>query len=133
MNDDKFVEVLQGLPTKIEIRHASCEMQSELPEAEGEVVLGCDLEVPKKAVVVLSFSEPGFGFGEVSLIQTPAGLFIDTECMSLERVKKYFMSLLDSAITDNEQDPLKHALYNQETGTRCGGGCSMCFPDGASE
>lgn len=128
MNDDKLNAALGSLPSKVEIQYASCKKQPELPEGMGGIVLGCDMDVPLEAVVVLSFSEPGFGFGEITLIQTPAGVFLDTECMNLDRVKKYFMALLDSAITDREEDPTKHALYNQETGTRCGEGCSMCFP-----
>jgi len=66
--------------------------------------------------------------GEVCLKQTPEGLFLDTECMSLDRVKRYLALLLDQAITDNDQTPEKHQLYNRVMGRQCGEGCPVCFP-----
>lgn len=83
-----------------------------------------------EVIAVLSFSETGFGFGEVAIKQTRAGVFIDTECMDMERIKRYFGMLLDSAITDTEEDPRLHALYNSEMGRRCGPGCDVCRKNG---
>jgi hypothetical protein len=84
---------------------------------------------PEKVVFVLQFSESGFGFGEVTIMQTAQGVFVNTECMSLDRVKKYLAALVDSAITDNEQDPEKHALYSEVMGRGCGPRCRVCFPE----
>jgi len=118
----KFVEILKGLPTHVSLRYA--DYKPGVPK-EGEYEWDTP---PEKVVFMLQFSESGFGFGEVTIKQTSQGVFVNTECMSLERVKKYLAALVDSAITDNEQDPEKHALYNEVMGRGCGPRCRVCFP-----
>lgn len=108
-------EILARLPTKVSLGYASSEPGEPIDEAP-----------PKKVVVVLQFSEKGFGFGEVTIQQTPEGVFLDTECMSLDRVKGYFNALLDAAITDRDDDPERHALYNRVTGRSCNSACPAC-------
>lgn len=127
-------KLLQDLPGFVRLTFASYE-QPELPPPSNEpgVELAIDDLPPKKIVIVLQFSEPGFGFGEVTLIQTPEGLFVNTEYMRLERVKGFFSKLLDSAITDWDEDPERHALYNRVMGSRCGAGCRLCHPEAAHE
>ena len=82
--------------------------------------------VVPEVTVVLTFVEKGFGFGEVSLRQTGEGVFLDTEQMSLERVKSYFNALLDSAILDTDMTPDRHRLFNQVMGRQCGDSCPVC-------
>ena len=92
-----------------------------------------DSESPDKVVAVVHFSERGFGFGEISIRQTPEGCFVDTECMGREQVKKYLCALVDGAVVDTDEDPEKHRLYNRVAGRRCGAGCRVCAADGVSE
>lgn len=118
-----FVEILKGLPTHVALRFADC--KAGVPK-EGEH----EWDTPPESVVVgLQFSESGFGFGEVVIMQTAQGVFVDTECMGVDRVKKYLAALVDSAITDHDQDPEKHALYNEVMGRGCGPRCRVCFPE----
>ena len=112
-------EIMDGFSTGVSLSYA----RSTFPEGADPLE-----DPPSEVVLCLQFSEKGFGFGEVTLKQTPEGVFLDTEHMSLKRVKRYFEMLLDSAITDTEQDPEKHALYNKVTGTRCGEQCILCHP-----
>lgn len=112
-------QVFEGLPTRVALSYVRC------TPASGDTPRGTP---PSEVVVIVSFSEKGFGFGEVCLKQTPEGLFLDTERMNLNRVKRYFMHLLDSAVTDNDQSPDNHALYNRVMGRQCGPGCSVCHP-----
>ena len=77
-------------------------------------------------VVVLNFSEKGFGFGEVTIVQTPEGVFLDTEHMSKEKCLEYFAMLLGKAVTDMDMDPEKHALYNRVMCRTCADGCAAC-------
>jgi len=107
-------EVFDGLPTRVSLRFAR------FKPGDGEEA------PPAEVVVVFAFSERGFGFGEVTLKQTPEGVFLDTECMSAERCKKYLSALVDSAIADTEDDPDKHALYNRVMGRRCAENCAAC-------
>lgn len=97
---------------------------SEYPE--GVEPLG---ETPDKVVVVLGFSEKGFGFGEVSFVQTKEGLFLDTEDMGPEKVKKYLSLLVDQAILDTDEDPEKHLLYNKVRNSVCSEHCKICHPE----
>lgn len=92
---------------------------------------GVDPELMKTAdeiVVGIHFSDPGYGFGEITIMQTKEGVFIDTELMSIERVKGYVCALIDRAISDNEMHPAKHALYNRVMGRSCGHACKVCHP-----
>lgn len=115
-------EVLKGLPTRVRLTYAACK--------QGLHEGGTDPGGPEveEVVLVLEFSESGFGFGEITIVQTQDGVFVDTECMSLERVKKYLGALVDSAVTDNDQDPVKHARYNEVMRRGCGPRCRVCFP-----
>ena len=112
----KFTELLVEFPTNVWLARAS-DHQDEVDE-----------DAIPEVTVILRFSEKGFGFGEIALKQTQKGLFLDTECMSLERVKYFVNSLLDKAITDVEQDPERHKLYNEVMQTQCGDRCTICYP-----
>lgn len=115
---DKMQAVMDSFPTSAALSYG-----------RADYAAGSNDEAPpERVVVVLQFSEKGFGFGEVTIIQTPEGAFLDTECMSVERVKKYFALLLDGAIADHERDPVKHALYNRVMGRTCSVGCAVCHP-----
>jgi len=105
---DKLQEIMDGLPTEVSLGHASFDKES------------------LATVVVLEFSEKGFGFGEVTILQTPEGVFLDTENMGREKCLKYFSMLLDKAITDTNMAPARHALYSRATGRRCADGCPAC-------
>lgn len=83
---------------------------------------------PERVSLVLAFSESGFGFGEIAIVQTVDGVFLDAEYMSVERVKRYLSALIDKAITDTDKDPERHALYNKVMGRSCGPGCKVCRP-----
>ena len=136
MEDDKILDTLETAA------EASNKRKS-LEELMGELETGVELTYAKasdgdrfgncsEVTVVLQFSERGFGFGEVAIRKTPKGVFVDTECMSLERVKKYLSMLVDNAVLDTDEDPAKHLLYNEVMGRRCGRGCPVCNP-GQSE
>jgi hypothetical protein len=116
MTESKFETILSKVPSHVSLDHAFTE------SGDGED------DPPKRVSIILQFSESGFGFGEIVIIQTPAGVFIDTERTSLDRVKRYMNALLDSAILDTDQDPERHALFNKERGQWCGKGCVMCYP-----
>ncbi len=85
-----------------------------------------------KAVAVFQFSEKGFGFGQITFIQTAEGCFLDTEHMSRETVKRFLGMLIDGAVTDTDTEPEKHVLYNRVAGRRCGSQCNICYPDSLS-
>jgi hypothetical protein len=74
----------------------------------------------------LNFCEQGFGFGEIVIVQTPEGVFVDGEQMNLKRVRRYVSMLLDGAIADTDKDAEKHALYNRVMRRSCGPGCAVC-------
>jgi hypothetical protein len=116
-----FQTIVDKLPTSVKLTYARAEWHEDSREDDPEAS-------PKKVVVVLSFSEKGFGFGEVAIIQTDEGVFIDTEHMTMERVKWYFNALLDQGITDMDMDPERHALYNKVNRRTCGDGCTVCNP-----
>jgi hypothetical protein len=120
-------EIMAGIPTKVTLSYGS--------HKAGAPQEGLHpLEIPpEEVVVVFQFSETGFGFGEITIVQTQKGVFVDTECMGREKVQQYLSAFLASAILDTDVDPEKHALYNEERGSRCGGGCRVCFPDGDPE
>jgi hypothetical protein len=115
-----FRELLDGLPTRARLQHAY--YKEGVPKAgqyRGQVE-------PERLAVVLQHSESGVGWGEFTIVQTPQGVFVDTEHTSLDRVRKQLTTLLESAITDNELDPAKHALYNRVMGRVCGLWCRVC-------
>jgi len=102
-------EVMDGMPTSVSLSWGRADMP---PDAGPH-------DPPLRVIAAVQFSEKGFGFGEVTLVQTSEGLFLDTEHMSLDRVKRYFNMLLDSAVLDTDMDPDRHALYNKVAGRRC--------------
>lgn len=116
--EEAFDKIMDGFPTEVSLSYASYEPGDGDPD---------QFPTPKEVTVVLSFSEKGFGFGSVCIKQTTEGVFLDTEHMSLARVKKYFNMLLDSAVTDVDQDPARHALYNRVMQQQCGKHCKVCF------
>lgn len=105
---EDFQKIMDGMPTEVSIGHAESS------------------EANDTCVVVLNFSEKGYGFGEVTILQTPKGVFLDTEYMGKERCLKYFAALFDGAITESDMDPERHALYNREMGRTCADGCVAC-------
>jgi hypothetical protein len=117
---DKFQDILDSFPTKVYLAGAHCNY--------GEAPDGDEIDVPDKVVVCLNFSEVGYGFGGITILQNKNGIFINTECTNMERVKKYFMTLLDQAITDLDRDPERHARYCEAMDSSCGPACRVCFP-----
>ena len=91
------------------------------PSPDGDELSPC-----RDAVVGLSFSERGFGFGQICLFQSPEGAFIDTECMGREKVLQYLTVFLNSAILDTDQDPERHAAYNRARRRTCYDACPAC-------
>lgn len=99
-------EIMDGMPTSARIGHVS--------------------QTDDLTVVVLEFSEKGFGFGEVTIVQTKHGVFLDTERMGRKKCLEFFELLFKSAVTDADMDPARHALYNREMGRSCADGCEAC-------
>jgi hypothetical protein len=87
--------------------------------------------LPDKVTVVLSFSEKGLGFGEIALVEdlVEGRMFVDTEHMRKETVQRILLRLLDNAIFDTDDDPVKHKLYNEKMKRQCGAGCKVCYGD----
>lgn len=83
-------------------------------------------ELADRTVIVVSYSEPSYGFGDFAFVQTEEGLFLDTETSGPDRVKKYLEYLVDNAILDTDQDPESHLLYNKVMGRICGEHCKIC-------
>jgi hypothetical protein len=126
----EFEKILDGLPTSVSLAFASSKFkqaENTKPLSDGEFEEHDD-SPPEDVTVVLQFSEKGFGFGEIAIRQTPEGVFLDTEYMNLEKVKKYVNLLLDQAVLDIDQDPQRHILYNRVMGRSCGN-CIICNPE----
>ncbi len=118
---DKLTAILNTVPTAVRLTYASMDPQPKTEE---------DMDAPADIVVTLSFSEKGFGFGEVSLMADKDGrTIIDTEHMGKAKALKYLSRLIEEAIDDVDQDPERHALYNEIRGRKCGDGCRACFPE----
>src|SRR3954470_737983 len=115
-----FRELLDGLPTRARLQHAYYEEGVPKDGQRKEQV------EPERLAIVVQHSESGVGWGEFTIVQTPLGVFVDTEHTTLDRVKQHLAGLLESAITDNELDPVKHALYNRVMGRQCGLWCRVC-------
>jgi hypothetical protein len=75
---------------------------------------------PSKISMGFVFTETSFGFGEIVIVQTEEGTFIDGETMSREHIKRLLGVLVDSAILDSENDPERHKLYDKVMGRKCG-------------
>jgi hypothetical protein len=63
-------QVLDGMPSFVSLTYGRTEKVR---------------DTDQRTTVVFNFSEKGFGFGEFALVETPEGVFIDTECMSKAR------------------------------------------------
>lgn len=114
-----FQDVFDKLPTNVQLIFAR-QVNSEIKD-EG----GCP--IPERIAIGVGFSEKGFGFGEITIVADKDGqVYIDTECMSRDRIKRYLCRLVDEAITDTDKDPEKHARYCKVMNQRCGEGCSAC-------
>jgi hypothetical protein len=111
--------VMDGLPTNVALSYAHTKKRDGVASDDFE-------STPKEVVVVLTFSEKGFGFGEVAIMQTDDGVFVNSECMSRDRVRRYLLALLDNAVFDTDTDPDHHALYNRVMGRTCSDGCLIC-------
>lgn len=83
-----------------------------------------------RAVAVFEFSQRGFGFGEVAIVQTADGAYVDSECMGRDKVMELLRIYLDGAIFDTDTDPAKHMAYNAARGSVCGPGCRVCHDNG---
>ena len=116
--NDEVSSLLSQFPTYVSLARGFTRGGSDDPEGPP----------PDEVVAVFQFSEKGFGFGEIALIQTKEGCFIDTEHMSRETVKRFLGMLIDGAVTDTDTEPEKHLLYNRVAGRRCGGQCEICYP-----
>lgn len=80
----------------------------------------------EEAAAVFAFAEKGFGFGEITVVQRGGKMFVDTECMSREKVKFYLNAMIDQAVCDIDDEPEKHRAYSEATGRSCGPGCTVC-------
>lgn len=108
---------MSGLPTRVELGGAH-----QRPEHLSESIL----DTPEEVTVWFSFSEKGFGFGEFAIKRTSDGVFVDTEQMGLAKIKHYLGLLLDSAITDVDDDADKHQRYCCAMNRSCGPACRQC-------
>lgn len=115
--------IFDNLPTEVSLSWASSD-KGKLKAGEPEWAAQ-----PEKVAVSISFCEQGIGFGEITFMQTPNGLFLDTEYMGAERVKRCLGMLVDKAIKDTETDREKHQLFCREWGRECGPACEICFPE----
>jgi len=70
-----------------------------------------------------TFTEAGFGFGEFVIVQDETGIYLNSERMSLDRVKKYLCALVDEAILDSDKSPDNHLAYNKAMGVIACGCC----------
>lgn len=123
--NQSIAEVMAGIADTVGLTYARAERDEATPVEE--------LATYKEIVVVLHFAESGFGFGEVTIVQTPAGLFMDGEYMDDDRIKKYLCKLVDNSVREYDKDPERHALYNREMGRSCGEGCKVCYPAGGGQ
>ncbi len=123
VDSDELKSLLSQFPTSVRLAWGRAEGGPTAEEPGKEAT---------KAVAVFEFSEKGFGFGQITFIQTVEGCFLDTEHMSRETVKRFLGLLIDGAVTDTDAEPEKHLLYNRVAGRRCGSHCAVCYPDSVS-
>lgn len=69
--------------------------------------------LPEKITVAISFCKPNYGFGEITFIQKDDTIYVDSEFMGRDLVLKFLQTLLDSAIFDTDEDPIKRQKYEQ--------------------
>jgi hypothetical protein len=84
--------------------------------------------VPERIEIVFSFDDPYFGFGEIRLVQDKDQVFVDAEHMSLDRVTRYLCNFLESAITETDEDSVRHRKYNNVMLRSCCSDCEVCYP-----
>jgi hypothetical protein len=88
-----------------------------------------DFPKPLRLVAVFSFAETGFGFGEITVVTGPDGrTYMDTEYTDKETVKRILGRLVDTAVTESDQDPAAHKKYNEIMGRTCSERCKVCHP-----
>jgi hypothetical protein len=82
----------------------------------------------ERKTVAIDFSETGFGFGVVTMVQDGTGLYVDSEYMGREKVLELVSRMLERAVFDLEKDPEKHLRYNEVMNRGCGPKCTVCAP-----
>ena len=83
----------------------------------------------ERKTVVFDFSVTGFGFGELTLVQEPSGLYVDSECILQAGVNNLLRLMLETATYDTDKDPIKHRRYNEAMHRTCGESCRVCHPE----
>ncbi len=115
----RLTELFRNLPWQVSLETAYHKESGETEPETGRPII-------EEATACFSFSEPGFGFGEFAIVQRGNEVFIDAETMSKERVMKYLERLIDNAILDTDDDPMRHKRYNEVMKRTCGEGCKIC-------
>jgi hypothetical protein len=111
---NKLQEVFDQMETRTTLDFCRFEGTGTFDEAMG-------VEIPKRLTVCFSFSEKGFGFGEVVLVVDEKGrAFVDGETMSRDHVKRIIGALIDNAIMDTDEDPERHKLFDKVMHRSCG-------------
>lgn len=94
--------------------------------------------------ISFSFSEKGFGFGEIYIIMLNGQVFVDGESMSRELIKEIvdrisednrvalsehgilIPQIIDKAILDTDNNPDNHRLFNKVRYRQCSERCTIC-------
>ena len=122
-------DVFAGMPSMTRLSFAHCDPGEPVePEPGTAVQFAIDEPDAARVVVVFQHSAPGWGFGDFTIIQTPKGVFIDTERTNIERVKAAICAYLDTAITDHDEDPERHKAFMEALNGHCGPACRVCNP-----
>lgn len=110
MSEEKkqtFEEILSQFPTHTKLIFGKTEYTGEKDPDTG-------FDKMKTAKAVFSFRQKGFGFGEICIKTGEDGItYIDSEMMSLDKVKELLCAIVDTAIFDWEQDPKLRAMYDK--------------------
>lgn len=76
-----------------------------------------------RMMVVLTFAEEGFGFGEITFSKSDGKLYCNSECMSKETVKRMLAAFVDSAVFEHEPKTLAELVaYDKAMGVIGRGG-----------
>ena len=125
LSQDEFQKMLDKLGTYVTPSYGYAEPHD--PPREDEI----GLPISKTVTFLFSFAEKGFGFGEFCFKHDVASgqTFLDTECMSKERIKRYLCNLVDISIadryvgvggkTDQPFDKEAHKRYHEVMGGHC--------------
>ena len=111
-----------------ELRKMMAEMPNQARLGYGSIKRVEGQEEPERVCSVIQWSMKGVGFGELTIVQTPKGVFMETECMGPAFVKEVFLMLANVAILDTDKDPEKHKLYNEAMQRECSEDCRICYP-----